>query len=101
MLLEICCGQPIENLRRPEDLGPNNEPNELSNLSAARRWLLEQKSKEDISFAFYSAILHCLKYFADPTANLEDMEFSQTIEEQVLAPLEKEQNFLLWGPLSR
>jgi hypothetical protein len=101
MLLEICGGQPIENLRRPEDLGPNNEPNELSNLGAARRWLLEQKRKGDISFAFYSAISHCLKCFVDPTANLENMEFARTIEEQVLAPLEEEQNVLLWGPLSR
>ena len=101
MLLEICCGQPIEDLRRPEDLGPNNEPNELSNLSAARRWLGEQKRKGDISLGFYSAILHCLKCFVDPTANLEKMEFARTIEEQVLAPLEEEQNFLLWGPLPR
>ncbi|ERF72611.1 hypothetical protein EPUS_08747 [Endocarpon pusillum Z07020] len=101
MLLEICCGQPIENLRRAEDLGPNNEPSELSNLSAARRWLREQKSKGDISFAFYSAILHCLKCFVDPTADLENREFSRTIEEQILAPLEEEQNILLWGPPSR
>ena len=100
MLLEICCGQPIENLRRPEDLGPNNEPNEFSNLSAARRWLLEQKSKGDISFAFYSAISQCLKCFVDPTANLDNRELVRIIEEQVLAPLEEEQNVLLWGPLS-
>lgn len=37
LLMEIDSGQPIENLRLPEDLGPNNEPNELSNLQAARR----------------------------------------------------------------
>jgi hypothetical protein len=97
MLLEICCGQTIENLHQPEDLGPNNE---LSNLSAARRWLLEQKNKGDISFAFYSAIFHCLKCFVDPTANLENMAFAQAVEEQVLAPLEEEQRVLLWGPLS-
>lgn len=98
MLLEICCGQPIENLRRPEDLCPKNEPNELSNLGTARRCLLEQKGKGNISFAFYSAISHCLKCFVDPEANLDNMEFTRNMEEQVLAPLEEEQNALLYGP---
>lgn len=99
MLLEICCGQPIENMRRPEDHGPN-EPNELSNLGAARRWLLEQNGRGNISLAFCSAISHCLKCFVDPTADLENIAFTRTIEELVLAPLEEEQNHLLGGPPS-
>ena len=95
LLMEIDSGQPIENLRLPEDLGPNNEPNELSNLQAARRWILEQKNKGDLTFAFYSAISHCLKCFVDPTASLQNTDFRRTVEEQVLAPLEEEMNFLL------
>jgi hypothetical protein len=99
MLVEISCSQCIEKLRKPEDLGPNNEPTELSNLNAVRRWLEQQQNMGNISFAFYSAISYCLKCFVDPTANLDNPEFSRTIEERVLAPLEEERNMLL-GPIS-
>ncbi|EER25963.1 hypothetical protein D8B26_008293 [Coccidioides posadasii str. Silveira] len=98
LLLEISCGQPIEKLRQADDLGPDNKPNELSDLNTVRRWLMTQKNKGDISFAFYSAISHCLKCYVDPASNLEDMEFARNIEEQILAPLENEQNVLLLGP---
>ena len=101
MLLEICYGRPIEELRKPEDLGPNNQLNEVSNLQAARRWLLEREGKGEVSFAFKSAISYCLKCFVDPTASLENDDFSRTVQEQVLAPLEEEMNFLLFGPPSR
>jgi hypothetical protein len=99
MLLEINYGQSIENLRRPEDLGPNHKPNELSNLQAAKRWMIEQNDKGNLSWAFSNAISHCLKCFVDPTASLHNPEFCKTIEEQVLAPLEDEKNVLLYGPM--
>ncbi|RDW59872.1 hypothetical protein BP6252_12959 [Coleophoma cylindrospora] len=94
LLIEINSGEPIENLRTPEDLGPDRQINELSNLQAGRRWILEQKSKGNLTAAFYSAILHCLKGFVDPTASLRNPEFRRSVEEQVLAPLEEELNFL-------
>jgi hypothetical protein len=99
MLLEINHGQPIEHLRRPEDLGPNNQANELTNLQAAKRWLIDQKDKGNLSWAFFNAISHCLKCFVDPSASLQNEEFCRTIEEQVLAPLEDEKNLWLYGPL--
>lgn len=97
LLVEICSGQPIESLRHPEDLGPSGEPNEITNLQAIRRWILEQENKGNLTPAFRSAISHCLKCFVDPTASLQNPDFRRTVEEQVIAPLEDEMNYL-FGP---
>ena len=68
-----------------------------------RRWLLEQKIRGNISLAFYSAISHCLKCFVDRTADLSNADFSRSIEQEILAPLEDERFGLLggsWGYIS-
>jgi hypothetical protein len=92
MLVEIASGQTIESLQRPEDLGSNGMANDFSDISAVRRWLSEQRAKGDLTLAFSSAISHCMKCFLDPTATLQNPDFSRTIEEHVLAPLEYEMN---------
>ncbi|KAL9116211.1 MAG: hypothetical protein Q9227_000582 [Pyrenula ochraceoflavens] len=92
MLVEIYHGQPIESLRQPEDLGANSQPNEVSNLMTARRWLLEQKAKGNITHAFHSAISYCLKSFIDPTIDLRDAQNAEAFEEQVLTLLEQERS---------
>ena len=101
MLFEICYGLPIEELLRPEDLGPNNRPSEISYLQAARRWLMGKECNGEFSFAFVKAISYCLQCFMNPSASLSDLEFSRTIEENVLVPLIEEMDMLLFGPLAR
>ncbi|EXJ78185.1 hypothetical protein A1O3_09346 [Capronia epimyces CBS 606.96] len=101
MLLEICYLRPIEELLVPEDLGPNNQPTEISYLQAARRWLMEKKGKGEFSFAFLNAISYCLQCFMNPYASLSNQAFSKTIEERILVPLEDEMNMLLFGPTDR
>ncbi|OCL00859.1 uncharacterized protein K441DRAFT_599828 [Cenococcum geophilum 1.58] len=101
MLLEICYGLPIEELLRPEDLGPNNRPTEISYLQAARRWLMGKEGDGEFSFAFVKAIWYCLQCFMNPSASLSDQAFLKTIKEHVLVPLEEEMNMLLFGPLVR
>ena len=101
MLLEICYGLPTENLFRPEDLGPNGEPTEISYLQAAQRCLMKKEFKKGFSFAIVDAISYCLQCFMNPSASLSNQEFSKTIEEHVLAPLENEMNMLLFGTSTR
>lgn len=92
LLIEINASQPLENLRLPQDIVPSSEPNELTNVFTGRRWISEQKDKGNLTHAFYSAISHCLK--RDPNGDLNDPDFRRAVEEQVLAPLEKEFSFL-------
>lgn len=94
LLIEINAGQPIESLRLPGDLIPDSEPNELTDLQASRRWVLEQKDKGNLTIGFSSAISHCLKCFVDPNASLQNLDFRKAVEEHVLAPLEEEFSFL-------
>lgn len=96
MLLEICSGQPIERLRKPEDFAPNSRT-ELADLYTVRRWLTERQSDGEISFAYWAAIQHCLKSFVNPVANLENEDFVQTVKQEVLIRLEDEMNFILDG----
>jgi hypothetical protein len=98
LLVEVSAEQPIEHLWRPEYLGPNNQPNEITNLQAVQRWLEEQAQRGDLSYGFSSAIRHCLRSSVDPTASLRNLEFRRTVEEQVLAPLVEEMSFYLHGP---
>lgn len=95
MLLEINSARPIESLHCNEDLGPNSEATELSNLSAARRWLIEQTSRGNVSQAFSNAITYCLQSYMNPQASFRDQNFCRAIEEQVLVPLEEEMQCLL------
>lgn len=97
LLIEINASQPLESVRLPEDLVLDSGPNELNDLQACRRWILEQKNKGDLTQGFHSAISHCLKCFVDPTASLQNPDFRRAVEEQVLAPLEDEFSHL-FGP---
>ncbi|KAL4887786.1 hypothetical protein BDV59DRAFT_162775 [Aspergillus ambiguus] len=99
MLLEINSARHIETLHCTEDFGPNCEVTELTDLSAARRWLGEQKNRGNVSCAFFSAIAYCLQSFVNPQALLRDQKFCKAVEEQVLAPLEEEMRFLLLGDM--
>ncbi|PGH13361.1 hypothetical protein AJ80_06355 [Polytolypa hystricis UAMH7299] len=95
MLLEINFSQTIETFHRPEDLGPNNLPTELTDLAAASRWLMEQKGRGNLSRAFSSAITYCLQSYVNPQASFLDERFCKAMEEQVLIRLEEEMQFLL------
>ncbi|KAF2809248.1 uncharacterized protein BDZ99DRAFT_464025 [Mytilinidion resinicola] len=98
MLLEIFFGLPIEDVRKPEDLGPNNQPNEMSDFQAVLRWLREREDAGEVSsFAFHSATGYCLKCFVGPSASLKNEYFSKTVEAQILPPLEEEMTSLLYG----
>ena len=96
MLLEICSGQPIETLIRPDDLGPNDQVTVISQLQAARRWL--KNKGVGYGFAFPQAIKFCLQCFVDPSSCLTDEPLARAIRERVLEPLDAERTMLLYGP---
>ncbi len=98
MLLEVCLGQPIEQIRSAEDLGASSASNDMTDLSAAHRWHLEEKARGNLSFAFSNSILGCLQAYLNPDANFSNPDFCQTMREKILEPLEEEMQFLLFGP---
>jgi hypothetical protein len=94
LLVEILSRQPIEKLHKDGDLGPNGEPNELTNLQVIRRYLREQESAGVISLGFRSAIAHCLRCFAAPEASVDNDDFARAAQEQIIGPLEMEMDCL-------
>ena len=102
LLLEIHSTQPIENMRKPEDLPSNlpadTAPDHDSDHRTAIRWLFEQVSQGNITRGFCSAITNCLQAYINPQADFANAEFCNTIEETVLRPLEEERKFLVDGP---
>ncbi|KAF2640398.1 hypothetical protein P280DRAFT_526740, partial [Massarina eburnea CBS 473.64] len=100
MLLEICY-IPIEEILKPEDLGPNCQITETSYLHASRRWLMGNEEEGNFSYAFVEAISYCLQCFMNPGASLSNEAFLKTLEQKVLVPLEMEMDTLLFRPLQR
>ncbi|KAF2220092.1 hypothetical protein BDZ85DRAFT_31732 [Elsinoe ampelina] len=98
MLLEVCEGVPIEDFVEPADLGPNGQPNEMSYMVAARRYLSQDPTDGISQYAFGRAIEYCLKCFWEPRASLADPAFAKSVEENVLVPLEQEMNTIKYGP---
>lgn len=99
ILLEIQCSSRIEDLRRFEDLGPSALPNEATDLQTLKRWIEQEKG--NISFAFRGAIAYCMKGFADPDTDLNDVAFRQSVVESVVVPLLEELHYFQEGFLSR
>ncbi|KAF4880732.1 hypothetical protein CGCSCA1_v000446 [Colletotrichum siamense] len=97
MLVELKCGSPIESLWQDQDLPPDGQPNMWTDLSTVTRWLDVQVNEGNLSFGFTSAITYCLQCYVNPIASLDDTEFVQSIEENVLEPLEREMQQLLYG----
>ncbi|KAL0942561.1 uncharacterized protein CTRU02_200447 [Colletotrichum truncatum] len=97
MLLELNFGTPIESLRHQDDLGPDGQPNMCTDLLTAQRWFNAKALKGQLSHGFKSAIKYCLQCYLDPDASFDNVEFVQSIEEQVLKPLEWEMQQLVYG----
>lgn len=95
MLLEIRSSRRIEELRTWDDLGPNAIPNEATDLQTLKRWIAREKG--NLSFAFRGAIGYCMKCFADPDTDLEDLEFRQGVIDSVVVPLLEELRYLQEG----
>ena len=94
LLVEILSGQPIESLRRPEDMGIGQQPHEFTDLQVAHRWTIAKEESGNLTSGFQSAISHCLKCFVGSALDLTDAASRVMIEEQVLSPLQEEMSFL-------
>lgn len=94
LLVEILSRQPIESLRRPQDMGTDQQPNEFTDLQVMHIWIREQEELGNLTSVFRSAISHCLKCFVGSALDLTDTESRVSIEEQVLSPLQEEMSFL-------
>ena len=91
LLLEIRFNDRIELLQRQGDLGPDTLPNEATDLRTLKRWVVKEKG--NLSFAFRDAITFFMKCFADPSADLQDITFRQSIVDKVVVPLLEELHY--------
>jgi hypothetical protein len=87
MLLEIFCGQSIEDRRQEENPNANINPNDVSDVGVLRRWIKAKEKEGSLSWASKDAISHCIACFADPRADLHDSNFRQSVIDKVVVPL--------------
>lgn len=87
MLLEIFCGQRIEDRKQEEN--PRADPNsdDVSDVGVLRRWIKAKEKEGNISCGSKEAISHCIACFADPRADLQDSCFRQAVIDKVVVPL--------------
>lgn len=87
MLLEIFCGQRIEDRRQEENPSGNVDANDASDIGVLRRWIKAMEKEGNLSWASKDAISHCIACFADPRADLQNSDFRQGVIDKVVAPL--------------
>lgn len=87
MLLEIFCGQRIEDRRQEDSSSANENDNDVSDIGVLRRWIKAKQMEGNLSWATKGAISHCIKCFADPCADLDDANFRQAVIDNVAVPL--------------
>lgn len=79
VLLEVSLGQSIKSRHSTENLGL---------FGTMKYWIAQQE--DNLSKAFYSAICHCMSWYADPSKKLGDPSFRQEVLDQVVMPLRDE-----------
>jgi hypothetical protein len=88
-LIELSLGRTLRNFQKEEDLGPDKEPNFLTDLSIARRLVREQvQEKEGGRYAnTVNRCIHCIFDGIDPS--LEDEQFRQAFYQGAVVPLKE------------
>jgi hypothetical protein len=86
-LIELSLGRPLRHFQTEEDLGPNGEPNFLTDLSIAQRLVMRQiHETEGARYAnTTNRCINCLFDEIDP--NLEDEQFRQAFYQSTVVPL--------------
>jgi len=90
VLIELCLGQPLENLRRPEDpLDTRSQPNAMTDWETACR-LMESVEMES-GKRYRDAVRRCIWCdFDQSTTTLDNDEFRLAVYNGVVAPLEED-----------
>lgn len=88
-LIELSLGRTLRYFQREEDLGPDGEPNFLTDLSIAQRLVLEQvQEKEGARYAnTVNRCINCIFDGFDPS--LEDEQFRQAFYQSAVIPLKE------------
>ena len=88
ILLEIRLNRSIKDVREREGFDATTISNEVADLALIKRWISLEKG--NLSYAFTDAVSFCMRCFADPATNLNDMGFRESIVSNVVEPLMKE-----------
>ncbi|KAI9374699.1 hypothetical protein BJX61DRAFT_550929 [Aspergillus egyptiacus] len=96
LLLELSFGEPIEQIRHPDDLGNKTLADDMTDFQTANRWYKTEKAR--LSRGFQQAILTCLQEYLNPDADLNEPEYCKVIKDKVLLPLEDEMQYIVFGP---
>jgi hypothetical protein len=87
VLIELSLGKSLRSFQTPDDLGPDGEPNFLTESSIARRLAAKEvQEKEGLRYA--TAVHRCIDCnFGGTDTSLENEEFRQAFYQIAVAPL--------------
>jgi hypothetical protein len=88
-LIELSLGRTLRYFQTEDDLGPDGEPNFLTDLSIAQRLVMEQvQEKEGARYA--NTVNRCINCIFDGLdASLEDEQFRQAFYQSAVVPLKE------------
>lgn len=86
IILELIFGHNIEACSfRPHYYGPDNQPNDQTDVSTARKW--SQKVLGECGVEIADVVRRCLDCSFGPEPNLRDTRFKQAVYDGVIRPL--------------
>ena len=86
IILELIFGHNIEDCRfRRHYYGPNQQPNDQTDISTARKW--SQKVLGECGVEIDDVVRRCLDCSFGPRPNLQDTRFREAVYEGVISPL--------------
>ena len=98
LLIELWFGKPLDQLRDAEDLGPQNQVNDITDFATTSR-LVETVYKEAGS-CYGEAVSRCISCeFEQRSSNLDTESFKQAVHSGVISQLEKNLDFFCGGNL--
>ena len=94
ILLEIKLNDRFER-QRHEKTGAETELNEASDIQTLMQWMTEEKG--NLSFTYRDVVSHCIKCSVDPSMDLRDLVFRQSLVDKIVVPLLEELHYWQGG----
>ena len=96
LLIELWFGKPLDQLRHPEDLGPQNQVNDITDFATTSR--LVDTVYEEAGATYGEAVWRCVRCeFEQRSSSLDTEALKQAVHNGVVSQLEKNLEFFCGG----
>lgn len=91
VLIELCMGKPMQELREPDELNPDGTENDFSDFQTADRLLEMEVISDKFGKRWSDVVRRCIHCDVDEAKkSLEDVGFRKAVYNKILVELEED-----------